>query len=173
MHGADWDAAVNLYAPLAEQAATPEEFHLLIMEMLGELNASHLGVYGPSSNEGIGDNVADLGLEFDPNTSGPGMHVTYVLPRGPADYAETKIQEGEWVLKIDGTDVSPSMNYWSLLDDAFARTTVLTVASDQAGANSREVAIGPLPVGGGDSHHISWYTAKLLAWEDEQKSACG
>jgi tricorn protease len=166
MHGIDWDRALGLYAPLAEDAATPEEFYLLIMELLGELNASHLGCYGPGSSEGIGANVAELGLEFDPGTSGPGLHVTYVLPRGPADYADTKVQVGEWVMKIDGTDVSTSMNYWSLLDDLASRTTVLTVAPDQTGANAREVAIGPIPHDAGNRRQLSWSSAEYKAWAD-------
>ena len=101
------------------------------------------GCYGPSSNEGIGDNVADLGLEFDPNTSGPGMHVTYVLPRGAGDYAETKIQEGEWVLKIDGTDVSPSMNYLVASGRRIRADDRPHCGIGSSGREFREVAIGP------------------------------
>jgi tricorn protease len=170
MHGKDWDAAINLYAPLVEEAATPEEFKLLMGELLSELNASHLGCSGPNSNEGIGENVADLGIEFDPNTSGPGMKVTYILPRGPVDFAEIKIKVGEWVLKINGTDVSPAMNYWSLLDDMYARTTVLSVASDQNGTGVHDVAIGPIPVDGGDKLHIAWSTARYKAWVETNRA---
>jgi tricorn protease len=166
MHNRDWNAAIDLYAPLVEEASTPEEFHLLMMELLGELDASHLGCYGPGSNEGIGADVAELGLEFDPNTSGPGLLVTYVLPRGPADFPDLGIKTGEWVLKIDGVDVSPMMNYWSLLDDLFARTTVLSVAPDQSGRDAREVAIGPVRHDWGDPRHLPWSAAEYKAWVD-------
>jgi tricorn protease len=53
------------------------------------------------------------------------------------------------------------MNYWSLLDDAYARTTVLKVASDQAGSGAHDVAIGP---------NYSWQTAKYKAWVEANQA---
>ncbi|MFH1676501.1 MAG: S41 family peptidase [bacterium] len=144
MHGIDWDRAVEYYIPFAGEATVPEEFDLLMEMMFGELDASHLGSYGGSSQEGIGYSPAFLGLDFDPSTTGPGLKVTRVWKRGPADYKDTKIVVGEWVLKINETNVSTAFDYCSLLDDAEARTTILTVAEDQKGTNSREVAIGPM-----------------------------
>ena len=51
--------------------------------MLGELNASHLGIGGPSAPPE--EVTADLGLIFDETYRGPGLKIAEVLKRGPAD----------------------------------------------------------------------------------------
>jgi tricorn protease len=170
MHGYDWDGIVNLYAPLVEEAATSEEFSTLLKMMFGELDASHLNAYGPGSNEGIGADIAEIGLEFDPTTSGPGLLVNYVLPRGPADYDESRVNIGAWVLAIDGTEVSTANNYWSLLDNAAGRSTVLTVASDQNGADSREITLIPVSRYRDAGVYPGWSTAAYEAWVEKTRA---
>lgn len=170
MHGYDWEEIVDLYAPLVEEAAVGEEFTLLLNLMFGELDASHLGAWTASSSEGIGANIAEIGLEFDRNMWVPGLLVDYVLPRGPADYDESRIEVGEWVLAINGTEVSPEINYWSLLDDAVGRSTVLTVASDQNGSDLREVTIIPVPRGGDSGIYPGWSSAAYEAWVEENRA---
>jgi C-terminal processing protease CtpA/Prc len=171
MHGYDWNEIVNLYAPLVEEAATGEEFSTLMRMMFGELDASHLNAYTAGSNEGVGSNIAEIGLEFDLSTQGPGLLVNYVLPRGPADYDESRVNVGEWVLAMNGTEVSPANNYWSLLDDAACRSTVLTVASDQDGANSREVTIIPISRWEDSDIYPGWSTAAYEAWVEKNRAA--
>ncbi len=46
MHGVDWAAAKKLYEPLLGDIADNEELHTVIMQMIGELNASHTGISG-------------------------------------------------------------------------------------------------------------------------------
>src|SRR3954462_5121593 len=45
LNGTDWPAARERYAPLAENAKTPEEFAAVVNRMLGELRASHTHYY--------------------------------------------------------------------------------------------------------------------------------
>ena len=46
MHGVNWAAAQDKYESVLEHVADTEELHNLIMEMIGELNASHTGISG-------------------------------------------------------------------------------------------------------------------------------
>jgi len=170
LHGARWNEAIDFYTPFVREAAVPEEFATLMQMLFGELDASHLGCWTTGSNEGIGSNPGYLGVEFDPTTTGPGLQVTKVWPRGPADYASTRIQPGEWVLAINGIPVSPADNYWKLLDDAVARTTVLTVASDQQGANSREVTLAPVTWWDDDPNKLSWWEIVYFDWVEEKRA---
>ena len=48
--------------PHAEGAGTPDELRRIISEMLGELNASHLGISAPG---GVTTVVGRLGVDFD------------------------------------------------------------------------------------------------------------
>ncbi len=46
MHGVNWAAAKDTYETLLPNIADTEELHNVLMEMIGELNASHTGVSG-------------------------------------------------------------------------------------------------------------------------------
>ena len=46
MHGVNWAAAEDKYESLLDHVADNEELHNVIMEMIGELNASHTGISG-------------------------------------------------------------------------------------------------------------------------------
>src|SRR5205085_8180572 len=70
-HGANWTAVREKYRALVKHCALKEDLYTLISLMLGELNASHLGITG---NLGTADQeTADLGLIFDQAFNGPGL----------------------------------------------------------------------------------------------------
>src|SRR5207302_1809141 len=82
-HGANWDAVRAKYRPLVKHVAMKEDLYNLIYLMLGELNASHLGIRGVLSF--AEETTADLGLIFDESYRGPGLRVAEIVKRGPAD----------------------------------------------------------------------------------------
>ena len=45
-HGVDWDTVRAQYAPRIAGAQTPDEMRRLLSLMVGELNASHMGIGG-------------------------------------------------------------------------------------------------------------------------------
>ena len=180
MHGVDWDAAVEYYAPLVEETSEPETVSLLMNMMFGELDGSHLSAYTASSTEGIGLNPGFLGMEFDPFTEGPGLLVAKVYARGPVDYTDTRIDVGEWILEINDVPVSTDINVWSLLDDTIARSTKLLVSSDQEGAETRVVTVGPVgsydtatAVGSSQMRYLDWVESKREIVETESGGQIG
>jgi tricorn protease len=46
-HGKDWEGLKNKYKPIALSASTDEDFRSIFNWMLGEINASHMGLRGP------------------------------------------------------------------------------------------------------------------------------
>ncbi len=62
MNGVDWQATRALYGPLVAGAATRDEMRRLLNLMVGELNASHMGVNAPAGGSPV---VGKLGLRFD------------------------------------------------------------------------------------------------------------
>ena len=61
-NGVDWAAIRAQYAPLIAGSATRDEMRRLLSLMVGELNASHLGVNAPAAGTPV---VGKLGLRFD------------------------------------------------------------------------------------------------------------
>ncbi len=96
-HGADWNAVRAKYRPLVKHIAMKEDLYTLISLMLGELNASHLGIAGkPPDPEQV---TADLGLIFDDSYRGPGLSIAEILRGGPADQRGLAIQPGDLLLE--------------------------------------------------------------------------
>ena len=67
MHGVDWEAARDAYKPLLAHVGTYEDAYDLANQMIGELNASHTGVSGPSGiDQPETYGTAELGFELVP-----------------------------------------------------------------------------------------------------------
>ena len=105
-HGANWEAVRAKYQPLVAHIALKEDLYALISLMLGELNASHLGISGklPTPEE----TTADLGLIFDETYRGPGLKVAEILKRGPADKRGLALKAGDIIVAIDRVRTRPA-----------------------------------------------------------------
>ena len=129
-HGANWKAVRDKYRPLVKHCALKEDLYALISLMLGELNASHLGIVGflgaPEQT------TADLGLLFDSSFKGPGLRVSEILKRGPADQRGINIKPGDIVLSIDRVDINEQTELEKLLNDKVGETISLQVVTPQA-----------------------------------------
>ena len=142
-HGANWNAVRNEYGPVAAGARTPDELRRIISEMLGELNASHLGIGGPQGSAQP-PAIGRLGLRFDREeyeTKGA-LRITEVIPLTPA--ALGNIKPGEYLFAVDGTRVDARTNLDQLLAYKITRRVVLSVASSADGAQKREVVVRPV-----------------------------
>jgi tricorn protease len=134
-HGADWNAVRARYRPLVKHVAMNEDLYALIHLMLGELNASHLGIGGFGS---VPDEfTADLGLIYDETYRGPGLKIAEVLKRGPADKRGMNLKPGEFVYSIDGTRVTEQTDVSKLLNGKIGEAVVLQVTSN-ANADPRD-----------------------------------
>jgi tricorn protease len=127
-HGADWKTVRDKYQPLVAHVAQKEDLYTLVSMMLGELNASHLGISGKLPTPA--ESTADLGLIFDESYSGPGLKIAEVLNRGPADKRGLKIKAGDVVLAIDRVPITGKVNLAELLNNKAGEGVLLDVSSD-------------------------------------------
>ncbi len=137
-HGADWTAVRAKYAPLVQHCVLREDLYTLITLMLGELNASHLGVSGqlPTPDE----NTADLGLLFDDAHAGPGLKVAEILKRGPADKKGMALKPGDIITHMDRVELTSAVNVSRLLNAKAGEGVLLTLAGEP-GEGVRRVEI--------------------------------
>lgn len=124
-HGANWNTVRQKYRPLVKHCALKEDLYALISLMMGELNASHLGIFGflgaPEQT------TAELGLLFDPGHRGGGLKVSEILKRGPADQRGINIKPGDIVLSIDRVEVTEQTELAALLNDKVGEVITLQV----------------------------------------------
>jgi tricorn protease len=120
MHGVNWAAAKDKYEAMLPHIADSEELHNLVMEMIGDLNASHTGITGGSRLPVQGppeERIATRypGFEIEPDASGF-YKVSYIYRKGPADHDYVKIAPGNFVLSVNGKELKTTENYWMLFN---------------------------------------------------------
>ncbi|HKX26737.1 MAG TPA: LpqB family beta-propeller domain-containing protein [Blastocatellia bacterium] len=145
-HGADWQAVRQTYEPRIAGARTPEEMRRMINLMVGELNASHLGISAPGANP-IAP-VGRLGLRFDrPEYENAGrLRITEVITLSPAAISG-QIKPGDYLLAVDGTPLDNRTNLDELLRNKVGRRVELTIATAADGAGKQNVAVQPASLG--------------------------
>ncbi len=137
-HGRDWQALKDTYKPWAMQASTEADFGALANWMLGQLNASHMGIYAGDRAETQRERTGLLGVEITPVDNG--VQVDRVIPGSPADRDASRIRVGEVITSVNGTELGPDQNFYALLVNLANEEVLLTVEGE---AGPREVVIRP------------------------------
>ncbi|MDQ3918580.1 MAG: S41 family peptidase [Acidobacteriota bacterium] len=151
-NGADWQAVRAEFAPYVAGAGTPDEVRRLMSLMVGELNASHLGVSGPFGSNQV--TTGRLGLDFDREEyeRDGRLRVSAVIPLGPAALARDSaspervrpVKVGDYLLAVDGRRLDARTNLEELLSYKVGRRVVVTVASAAGGAERKDLDIRPV-----------------------------
>ena len=115
-HGRDWAAIRNKYEPLLDSVETNDEFASLLQMMVGELECSHSEVT-PASGTASSPVTPQLGFTFDYSYGGPGIRVAKVPAAAPGWYARTRINEGDYILAINGKEVNLDENLYQYIND--------------------------------------------------------
>jgi tricorn protease len=147
MHGVNWNAARDKYESLLPHVADLEELHNLIMEMIGELNASHTGITGGTRIPG--ENAVDRaqtrypGFELVPDASGF-YKISTIYQNGPADHEYLRIAKGDFVLAVNDYELTPGENYWKLFNILPGRKFEFVVNSKPSRDGAWTVSIEPI-----------------------------
>ena len=147
-HGADWNAVYTTYEPLIQAARNGDEVRRLMNMMVGELNASHLGVSAPITPGNQTPTVGKLGLRFDSKeyeTSGR-FKITEIITLSPAAIVKG-INVGDYLLSVDGVNIDAKTNLDELLENKVSKRVVLNISNSADGANKREITLKPVSTG--------------------------
>jgi Tol biopolymer transport system component/C-terminal processing protease CtpA/Prc len=141
-HGADWAGMREKYRQYAAAARTPDELRRVVSLMIGELNASHLGISAPG---GGSDVSGRLGLRFDRKEyEGSGkLRITEVIPLGPVDLLQ-EVKPGWYLLAIDGVNLDRATNVDEQLLHKVNKRVQLALAPQADGTGRRTFAVRPV-----------------------------
>lgn len=154
MHGADWPAARQRYAPLLEHVADNDELHSVMMMMIGELNASHTGVSGGPNTLPRTQQTRYPGFDLVADPSGF-LKVSHLYKNGPADRDIVRIKPGQFVLAVNGTDLKATDNYWRHFTLAAGSKFHFTVNDKPTKAGAWTATIEPI-TSMGDLQYNRW-----------------
>jgi len=156
-HGQDWNQLKKTYKPLAMKASTRRDFQYIFNLMLGQINASHMGLRGGENREELQrESTGLLGIEVKPNSNGS-LEVVAVTPNMPADKKASSVEVGDVITAVKGVELTKNLNFNSLLEGTATQEIYLEV---QRGSNDMEVVIRP---------DVSNSVENYNAWVKERK----
>lgn len=145
MQGVDWALYKKTYQKFLPYINNNFDFQEMLSEMLGELNVSHTGA---RYNEPVpdGDVTGVLGLLYDETYSGKGLKITEVITGGPLDKSTSKVKAGEVIEKINGSEITATLDWAKLLNRSVGNNTLLTVF-DPVSKTTFEEIVKPISFG--------------------------
>ncbi|RME84102.1 MAG: hypothetical protein D6785_05950 [Planctomycetota bacterium] len=109
-HGRNWQSVKKKYGLWTSQILHDRDFYHAMNMMLGELNSSHVGLYGPRPK--ALDVTGVLGIRFHPVSNG--FQVDWGLPKSPADHSSSRLYKGDIIRSVEGNTLTGRENFYSL-----------------------------------------------------------
>lgn len=139
MHNRNWESIRKNYEPLLKYVGQNQDVYDLSNEMIGELNASHTGVRGPTRESPTTYRTKYPGFELKPEK---GKYIiSHIYRDGPADKDWIDINVGDYVLEIDGKEIKAGDNYWKILNHTLNDYINVKVSSESATNDSSTKSI--------------------------------
>ena len=152
MHGYDWQALRNKYAPQLEYVGHRSDLNYVIGEMIAELNVGHAYITGGDLNIPARPKVALLGARFALDAASGRYKIGKIFRghneepkyRSPLTEVGVNIHVGDYILAIDGEDLTAPANPYMLLRGKAGRQIRLKVNSRPSPDGAREVLVDPI-----------------------------
>ena len=132
-HGYNWSKIVKRYRPMVLAATTKQDYSFMFNNMLGQLNASHMGYRGGNPEKVSSDKVGLLGV--DVSNVKNGVKINYILPNSAATKTNVSLNVGDIIKKVNGKSIRKNTNFYSLLKNTLGNEVLLTLD------NEREVVV--------------------------------
>lgn len=164
--GHNWRGIRNYYASLLPYAYDRAEFYDLMLEMVNELNSSHLGVSGPTQQPQTGeDATAFIGVEPDwRHLESTGEYrIASVMRGSPADHPYSKLAPGDVIVAIDGVRLTRTQTFDSLMNHKTGRKVMLQVRNV---SGTREEAIKPVALAAAPDLRYENFVMEMRALTD-------
>lgn len=169
MNGRDWNAIGERYERLLPLAACREDINYLIGQMIASLSNSHTYVAG--GDRGMDEETHRIGLigvDFGLDASSGRYYFKTIYPgdntrpnyRSPLTEPGVDVNQGDFLLAVNGRELKAPMNPYSLFVDAVDQNVTLTVADSASGSDRRNVTVKTI----GSEMKI-----RLKAWIDHNR----
>ena len=181
MNGVNWVAMRDRYLPLVDRVTDRDELNDVLAQMMGELSALHIFVFGGDSRKPT-DHVelASLGAILQRDAKAGGFVVEHIylhdpdLPDEAPPFArpDSLVHEGEVILTINGERTLDVEDVRALLRDKAGQPVILQVESPQH--EVREVLVRPLSAQQDAAmRYAEWEYSRRLKVESESHGAIG
>jgi tricorn protease len=152
LHGVDWPAMRTKYEPLVEHVRHRYDLTYVIGEMIAELNAGHAYVGGGEAPKPERIAVGLLGAKLSRDGGSKFYRIDRVLRganwdptlRSPLTELGVDVQEGEYIVRVNGKPTNDVANIHELLLNTPGRQVMLHVNKEPKLDGARSVAVTPI-----------------------------
>ncbi len=150
LQGLDWQGVRDRYEPLLEHVARREDLNALMAEMIGELQAGHNRVGGGDTNSSNGVRAGLLGADLEVEAGRYRIARIYSgerwnpYLRGPLAAPGLGVAEGDYILSVNGRELSDADNIWEALLGSADQQVTLLVNSAPRMSGAREIVVQPV-----------------------------
>jgi tricorn protease len=150
VHGAPWEAVYEWYAPWVDHVRHRTDLNYVVDILSGEVAIGHSYVSGGDQPDldrvPVGLLGCDLSVDkgryrisriYSGEQWNPGLYAPLALPG-------LGVEEGDYLLAIDGKPLEAGTNPYSLLEQAADREIYLTIGKTPDGGTSRDVLVKPV-----------------------------
>ncbi len=151
IHGMDWNALRARYGEMLPSVATRSDLDFILGELGGEVSAGH--VYVEVGNAPGQERVEGglLGAEIEADPSGY-FRVSHIFPgenwhddfRSPLTEPGVHVEEGEYILAVDGQPTNKVDNFYRLMENKANRVVTLLVNGKPDLKGAREERVRPV-----------------------------
>lgn len=147
MHGMDWEAIRDRYAPLVEHVAHRSDLDYIFGEIAGEMNAGHIYVQSGDEPSVTRRNGGLLGAEVE--RSGDAYRITKIFEGeawhpeffSPLDAPGIDVNVGDYILAVNGQPVDDVDNFYALLENTGGDIVTLRVNDASRERGARDVLV--------------------------------
>lgn len=153
MHGVDWPKMLDHYLKMVDDAASREDISFIIGELIAELNVGHAYYWGGDLEREPSFSVGVLGCDFVLDEENNAYRIGRIYEggvwdidaRSPLSQPGVKVNEGDYLLEVNGLPVDPEKDPYASFQGLAGRTVTLTVSEKPIyDEEARDVVIEPL-----------------------------
>ncbi|MGB5238221.1 MAG: PDZ domain-containing protein [Flavobacteriaceae bacterium] len=152
MHGVDWTAAKEKYKVFLPDVVCKNDLYRVLQWMCSELAVGHHFILSDGDELHSPDevNVGLLGADYELNENRyrfakifGGLNWNPKL-RSPLTEPGVNVKIGEYLLAVDGKEVTADLNLFSFFENKAGKIVKLKVGPNSSGQGSREVKVVPV-----------------------------
>ena len=151
VHGAPWDDIYEWYLPWVDHVKHRSEISYIIDILGGEVAVGHSYTSGGDFPDIDRVPVGLLGADYELTDGRYRIRKIYATEdwnyrsNSPLALPGLKIKEGDYLLAVNGVDLTAEDNIYRLFEGTSGLQTVILVGDDPGGKNAREVTVVPIP----------------------------
>ena len=150
MHGVDWNATKTKYAKFLPYVNHRSDLGYLLNEMMGEMVVGHNYIYPGDEPSTPSVSAGVLGADYEISNNRYRIAKIYTRmdwnPSFKAPLAEPglNIKEGDYILSVNGKDLTADIDIYSLFDYTVDKQVTLKINSKASHDSAREVIVKPI-----------------------------